>query len=134
MIRGGHIMEQWYILIMAGIAAGLLSSMFGVGAGILLVPVLTIGFSYAQKEAQGMSLAVMVPMVLVGAIRYKMNPELNINLLLVLLIAVGAVVGAIIGPKIAFSVSNLVLKRMFACFMIVVGIKMLLNSFVSVDT
>ena len=122
-------MDMWVWYVLAGMAAGILSSMFGVGAGIILVPLLGIAFGFAQKSAQGMALAVMVPMALAGAIRYYYNPDVPINLPTVAWVAVGAVVGALLGSKIAFSLSGLVLKRLFACFIIIVGVNMLVKSF-----
>ncbi len=122
-------MEQWYLYIAAGIAAGIISSMFGVGAGILVVPVLAIGFAFGQKSAQGMALFIMVPMAIAGAIRYYLNPDIPINLPVCGMVAVGGVLGAIIGSKIVFNIPNIILKRMFACFIILVGINILVKSF-----
>ncbi len=122
-------MEPWIWYVMGGVAAGVLSSMFGVGAGILLVPLLGIAFGFGQKSAQGMALAIMVPMALVGAIRYYLNPEVPINLSVVGIVAIGAVLGAIIGSKIVFGIPDIVLKRMFACFIILVGMNILVKSF-----
>jgi len=124
-------MEMWIWYVVGGVAAGILSSMFGVGAGILLVPLLSIAFGFGQKSAQGMSLAVMVPMALVGAIRYHLNPDVPLNLPVAGIVAVGGVLGAIIGSKIVFGIPNIILKRMFACFIIIVGINILVKSFLN---
>ena len=122
-------MDMWIWYVIGGVAAGILSSMFGVGAGILLVPLLSMVLGFGQKSAQGMALAIMVPMALVGAIRYHLNPEVPINLSVVGIVAIGAVLGAVIGSKIVFGIPDIVLKRMFACFIILVGINMLVKSF-----
>ena len=122
-------MEQWYLYIIAGLAAGILSSMFGVGSGILMIPILTIAFAFGQKSAQGMALALMVPMALVGALRYYFNPEVEINLKLLGLLTVGGVVGAVVGSQIIFGISDVVLKRMFAVFIIITGIHMFMKSY-----
>jgi len=124
-------MEQWYLYILAGIAAGVISSMFGVGAGILLVPVLAIGFAFGQKSAQGMALFIMIPMALAGAVRYYLNPDISINLPVCGMVAVGGVLGAIIGSGIVFNIPAVILKRMFACFIILVGINILVKSFLN---
>lgn len=122
-------MESWYLYIIAGLAAGILSSMFGVGSGILMVPILTIAFSFGQKNAQGMALALMVPMALVGALRYYFNPEVEMNLKLLGLLTIGGVVGAVVGSQIVFNISDAVLKRMFAVFIIITGIHMFMKSY-----
>jgi uncharacterized membrane protein YfcA len=127
--REREIMENWYLYIIAGLAAGILSSMFGVGSGILMVPILTIAFSFGQKSAQGMALALMVPMALVGALRYYFNPEIDISLKLVGLLAIGGVIGAVVGSHIVFNISEAVLKRMFAVFIIITGIHMFMKSY-----
>jgi uncharacterized membrane protein YfcA len=113
-------MEMWVWYVLGGLAAGVLSSMFGVGAGILLVPLLSIAFGFGQKSAQGMALAVMVPMALVGAIRYHLNSDIEINFPVAGIVAIGGVIGAMIGSGIVFGIPNVILKRMFACFIIVV--------------
>lgn len=122
-------MEQWYLYVIAGLAAGILSSMFGVGSGILMIPILTIAFAFGQKSAQGMALALMVPMALVGALRYYFNPEVEINLKLLGLLAIGGVVGAVVGSQIVFGISDAVLKRMFAVFIVITGIHMFMKSY-----
>jgi hypothetical protein len=122
-------MENWYLYIIAGIAAGIISSMFGVGGGILMVPILVLGFSFGQKSAQGMSLFIMLPMVLAGAIRYKLNPDIPINLPVCGMIALGGIAGAMIGTHLVFNIPQVILKRMFAVFIILTGIHMFVKSF-----
>lgn len=114
------------MLLLLGLAAGILSAMLGVGSGILLVPALTLAFALSQKSAQGTALAVMVPMAFVGAMRYVANPDIEINFMRVGLLAVGAIVGAFIGSAIASHLPNAVLRRIFAVFLLVVAVRMLL--------
>ena len=114
------------MLLVLGLAAGVLSAMLGVGSGILLVPALALAFGLSQKSAQGTALAVMVPMALVGVMRYVANPNIEINFMRVALLALGAVVGAVIGSAIASHLSNAVLRRIFAPFLLVVAVRMLL--------
>lgn len=122
-------MEQWILYIIAGVAAGIISSMFGVGGGILMVPILVLGFSFGQKSAQGMSLFIMLPMALAGAIRYKLNPDIPVNLTVCGLMALGGVIGALLGTHLVFNIPQAVLKRMFAVFIILTGIHMMVKSF-----
>lgn len=117
-------MDQWVFYIIAGIAAGIISSMFGIGGGVLMVPILVLGFSFGQKSAQGMSLFIMLPMVLAGAIRYKLNPEVPINLPLCGMIALGGIAGAMMGSHLAFNIPEALSKRIFAVFIIFIGIYM----------
>ncbi|MBL7076809.1 MAG: sulfite exporter TauE/SafE family protein [Kiritimatiellae bacterium] len=114
------------MLLLLGLAAGILSAMLGVGSGILLVPALAIVFGLTQKSAQGTALAVMVPMALVGVMRYGSNPDIEINVMRVGLLSLGAIVGALVGSAIAAHLSNAVLRRIFAMFLLVVAVRMLL--------
>jgi uncharacterized membrane protein YfcA len=122
-------MENWYLYILAGLATGVLSSMFGVGGGILTVPILVLGFAFGQKSAQGMSLFIMIPIALAGALRYKLNPDIPINLPVCVMMALGGIAGAMIGTHLVFNISEALLKRVFAVFIIITGIHMFVKSY-----
>ncbi|MEI7850805.1 MAG: sulfite exporter TauE/SafE family protein [Kiritimatiellales bacterium] len=122
-------MENWYLYILAGLAAGTMSSMFGVGGGLVMVPILTIAFAFGQKSAQGMSLFIMLPIALAGALRYKLNPDIPINLPVCVMMALGGIAGAMIGTHLVFNISEAVLKRAFAVFIIITGIHMFVKSY-----
>ncbi len=119
------ISNSWWMFILLGILSGILSGCLGVGSGALLIPALVIIFTIPQKSAQGMALAVMVPMALVGAIRYKLNPNINIDYNHVILIAIGALVGVMIGTELITKIPAATLKKIFAIFLIIVAVKML---------
>ena len=119
------IRTSWYWLILIGAFSGVLSGALGVGSGIIIVPALVLVMVFPQKVAQGTCLAVMAPMALMGAIRYKMNPEIQINMQVVALIAVCAVVGAFVGVEIAGRLPGNVLRKAFACLIIIAALKML---------
>ncbi len=55
------------LVILTGLLVGLLSGVMGIGGGILLVPVMVLGFGFGQQVAQGTSLAAIVPTSVVGA-------------------------------------------------------------------
>ncbi len=118
---------QWYLYPIIGLVMGTLSGALGVGSAIVLIPILTLILGFAQKTAQGISLFVMVPMTLMAAIRYYGNPQISINLWVVLLLAIAAVAGANIGSSIAFYLPADILKKVFAVFIILVGILMLIK-------
>ncbi len=118
-------MEMWWAYIIVGVVCGVFSAVFGVGAGILLIPALVLIFALPQKSAQGVCLAVMGPMALVGAIKYHLNPDIVISLPAVVLLTIGGVVGAYFGATIAGWASGLILRRLFAVIMIIAAIKML---------
>ena len=114
----------WWALLAVGLAAGVLSGSLGVGSGIVFVPALVVLFTVPQKSAQGIALAVMVPMALLGAFRYWRNPAIEINFAAVGLLVAGALVGVLIGTALVDRVPAHWLRRAFAGFMVIVAVKM----------
>lgn len=65
------------LAILSGLFVGLASGVLGVGGGIFLVPIMTIGFGIKQHVAQGTSLAAIIPTSVVGAITHDRRGNLN---------------------------------------------------------
>lgn len=116
----------WWTLPLVGLGAGLLSGGLGVGSGIVFVPVLATFFAVSQKSAQGTALAVMVPMALLGALRYWWNPKIEVDLLLVGALTCGALVGTLIGTELAGRLPAHWLRRAFAVLLVIAAIRMFL--------
>lgn len=116
--------SQWWTLVLLGVFAGVVSGTLGVGSGVVVIPALVLLFSVEQKTAQGTALAVMVPMALVGALRYWRNPELDMSLTVILLIVLGAVGGALVGTELASRLPGPTLRKVFAVFLVIVAVKM----------
>lgn len=116
--------DHWTWLVLLGILSGLLSGSLGVGSGALLVPLLVVFFEIPQKSAQGMSLAVMVPIALIGAVRYKLNPDIPVDYILVSLIITGGVAGVLIGTNLAHMLPAVTLRRLFALFLMLMALRM----------
>jgi len=116
--------SSWWILILIGLGAGVLSRMLGVGSGIVVVPVLATFFLVPQKSAQGTALAVMVPMALLGAIRYWYNPEVQMSIAVVALLVVGALAGTLVGTELAARLPAHWLRKAFAVLLVIVAIRM----------
>jgi uncharacterized membrane protein YfcA len=108
--------------LLAGLGMGLLSAMFGVGGGVLLIPVLVALFGYGQQLAAGTSLAVMVPIGLMGAIRLT-RPGYT-NWPQGVRFGLGSMLGAVLGAAVALAVSGTVLRWLFAAVMVAVGVQM----------
>ena len=108
-----------------GLLAGVFSALFGVGAGIIVVPALSLLTAVSQKEAQGIALTVMIPMALMGAFRYHVNPNIHVDLKLALAISITAVIGANIGATLADRLSNKTLQFLFAFILIIVAVRMI---------
>jgi uncharacterized protein len=109
-----------------GILAGILSGMFGVGGGIVIVPVLMFFFGMPQLNATATSLlALLLPVGLFGVIEYyrsgKIPPE---NIWFGLFIAAGLSVGALFGAKLALYLPGKTLQKTFAVFLGIVALRL----------
>jgi len=108
-----------YVLAVAlGLAAGLLAGMFGVGGGIVFVPVL-VALGLDHHEATGTSLLAIVPTVLVGT--WRQFQYGNVRWRPALVIGVAAAVTAQGGVALAESLSNATLRRLFGVLLVVVA-------------
>jgi uncharacterized membrane protein YfcA len=110
-----------------GLGAGVLSGMFGIGGGLVIVPALVVIFQEDLKTATGTSLfALMWPVGLLGVIEYwrrgEMKPVVGIW------IAVGLLFGAYAGAKITGAISPLMMRRIYGTFLLIMGIYFLFLS------
>jgi uncharacterized protein len=112
------------ILLLVGLAAGMLSGLVGVGGGIIIVPCLVFFLGFSQKLAQGTSLGILLlPIGILGAFQYYKQGYIDIKV--VSIICVAFIFGSYFGSKIALSISQESVKKIFAMVMLLVAIKML---------
>jgi uncharacterized membrane protein YfcA len=116
------------ILSALGVISGFLSGYLGVGAAIVMIPVLTGLIGYDQKIAQSISLTVMIPMAIVGAVMYRFQFRLAPSLGPVCLLMAGAVGGSVLGSVLANRSSTRNLKLAFALFVIATGVVLLVKA------
>ncbi|MFH1208506.1 MAG: sulfite exporter TauE/SafE family protein [Candidatus Omnitrophota bacterium] len=110
--------------ILLGMAAGVFGGMFGVGGAVILVPALTFFFGLTQHQAQGTTLAIMVPPIgLLAAWRYYQSG--NVKLGIAVLICAGFFIGGYLGASLAQKVPELLMKRMFGGFLMLIALKMI---------
>jgi len=116
--------EQIAILLIIGLAAGFMSSLVGIGGGLVIVPALVLLYGMDQKLAQGTSLLIIaIPVTAVGAYAYYKNG--NVNWQASLVIAITFMVGGYFGGLLANKMETTLVKRIFAVFLILVALKML---------
>ena len=117
-------LQTLIILILIGILAGILGGMVGVGGGIIIVPALVFFLGFSQKMAQGTSLGILLlPIGLLGVLQfYKAG---YIDMKVVFIISAGFFAGSYFGSKLALSLSQDMVKKVFAILLILVAIKML---------
>jgi len=112
------------ILVITGIAAGILGGLVGVGGGIIIVPSLIYFLSFSQKSAQGTSLGLLLlPVGILGVLQYY--KEGHVDFRMVAIIAIGFLAGSYFGSKIALSLPQETVKKIFAILLLVIGFKML---------
>jgi uncharacterized protein len=112
------------LLVLVGLAAGMLSGLIGVGGGIIIVPALVMFLGFTQKEAQGTSLGILLlPIGILAVIEYYKAGYINISY--VVIVALAFVAGSYFGSKIAITMSDEKMKKIFAITLMLVAIKML---------
>jgi uncharacterized membrane protein YfcA len=104
-----------------GIVAGICGGAFGIGGGVLIVPALMLLLGFSQLKAQGTSLvALLAPVGLFALLEYHKSGETDLKVGAV--VATGFLVGGIFGSKLALSLDEVVVRRGFAGFLILVGV------------
>jgi uncharacterized protein len=99
---------------------GVASGLFGVGGGVLLVPLLVLLFRYEQHTAQGTSLVALVPPTgLLAFLEYYRAHQ--VNLLVGILLMPGIFLGGIVGSKLALKLTPVRMRRAFAAFIFILG-------------
>lgn len=101
-----------------GLLAGLLSGLFGVGGGTVIVPLLVLILKFDQRLAAGTSLAAIVPTAAVGVISYALSG--SVAWVAGLILAAGAVLGAQLGTWLLARLPITVLRWGFVAFLVVV--------------
>jgi hypothetical protein len=116
--------QALYILL--GLVAGIFSGIFGIGGGTILIPALVFLFGLTQHQAQGTTLAIMVPPIgLLAALRYYYSG--NVKLGMAAFICVGFFIGGLVGAQFVQNVSDPLLKKLFGIFLLFISLRMILT-------
>ena len=127
MISKKYTMSELIILVLIGLAGGVLSGMFGVGGGIIIVPAFVFFLGMTQHQAQGTSLGLMLlPIGVLAAYNYHKTGNLDIKAGLI--VAFTFVIGGYFGSKLSLSIDQLLLKRIFGVLMLFVSVKLIFFS------
>ncbi|PIU52054.1 permease [Candidatus Desantisbacteria bacterium CG07_land_8_20_14_0_80_39_15] len=109
--------------IILGLTAGVLSGFMGIGGGVIIIPILVYVFGLTQIQAQGTSLAALLPPIgLLAFLRYYYSG--NADLKVGLLIAAGFFFGGLLGAIFAQPVPDVLLKRIFGIFLLIIAVRM----------
>ena len=117
-----------FLLIGIGLGAGVLSGVFGIGGGVVIVPALIYLAGFRQHVATGTSLAILLPPVGIGAVlEYYRNG--NVNLYAAAVIAVTLTIGGYFGAVVANRLSGPYLRLAFGAFVVCLGVYLLVGAF-----
>ncbi|MBO9684239.1 MAG: sulfite exporter TauE/SafE family protein [Flavisolibacter sp.] len=112
------------LLVIIGLAAGILSGLVGVGGGIIVVPALVFFLSFSQQQAQGTSLGLLLlPVGILAVFNYYRQGQIDFRVIGIM--AVAFVIGGWLGSKWALSLSEITVKRIFAVILFYSAFKMM---------
>ena len=116
--------SQLLILIIIGLLSGLLAGVFGIGGAIIVIPALVFILGLTQHEAQGTSLAFMLPPVgILATWNYWKGGHVNWKFALIL--SLTFVIGAYLGSHFSVNLSERMLRKAFGILIIIVAVKMI---------
>lgn len=120
-------MNELLILLAIGLAAGVLSGIGGIGGGTLIVPALVFFLGYTQHQAQGVSLTMfLLPIGFLGVYTYYKDGHVNAETIRTTLIMCATfVVGSYLGAKIAISLDQDMLKKIFGVIIFLISLRMI---------
>ena len=115
---------MWYSYLFLGLTAGVFSGFLGLGGGAVIIPALVLMFGFTQHQAQGTTLAMMIPPIgLLAAINYYLAG--NVKVKVAAFMCVGFFVGGLIGAQFVHKIPDYILKRVFGCFLLAISLKMI---------
>ncbi len=119
-------METYVVLTLLsiGLVAGSISGLIGIGAGVLIVPALTIFLKYSQHQAQGISLGLFLfPVGILAVLNY--HDKGFVDFKAVGIMAIAFVIGGWIGSKASFMISETILRKIFAFVLFIVASRLM---------
>jgi uncharacterized membrane protein YfcA len=112
------------LYVLLGVVAGIFSGIFGIGGGTILIPATVFLFGLTQHQAQGTTLALMVPPIgLLAAWRYWQAGNVKLNM--AVFICLGFFLGGLIGAHMIQNMSDPLLKKLFGIFLLLVSLRMI---------
>jgi hypothetical protein len=112
------------LYILLGLVAGVLSGLIGIGGGLIIIPALVFLFGLSQHQAQGTTLALMVPPIGILA-AWEYYKQGYVDLKIAAFICIGFFFGGWLGAKLATGVSTIVLERIFGAALFLIALKMM---------
>ncbi|PIU41146.1 MAG: permease [Candidatus Omnitrophica bacterium CG07_land_8_20_14_0_80_42_15] len=115
---------MWFVAL--GLLAGVFSGFLGIGGGIILIPALVYLCGLTQHQAQGTTLAIMVPPIgLLAALKYYYSGDVKISI--AAFICLGFFFGGLLGASLVHYIPDNSLRKIFGLVMLIVSIKMIIE-------
>ena len=117
-------MLSFLFIVVLGFGAGILTGIMGVGGGVVMVPMMVLLLGVSQHLAQGISMLVIIPTVMVAILKLR-----NSNLFefrTALLLAAGSIVGSLLSSNVVQLIDGVILKRIFGVLVVYSSIRMIL--------
>jgi len=120
--------ESSLLLVAIGLAAGVLSGVFGIGGGVVIVPALIYFAGFSQHRATGTSLAVLLPPIGFAAM-WEYYRHGNVNVQAAMIIAAAVFVGGWAGAVVANRIAGPYLRLAFGIFVVLLGAYLMVGAF-----
>ncbi|MCK9614020.1 MAG: sulfite exporter TauE/SafE family protein [Candidatus Omnitrophica bacterium] len=115
---------MWIGYVILGLAAGTLSGLLGIGGGLILIPALVYIFGLTQHQAQGTTLAFMIPPIgLLAALKYYHDGNVKLNI--AMFMCLGFFIGGLLGAMFVNKIPELLLKRIFGIALLLASLRMI---------
>lgn len=112
------------LYILLGLIAGVISGLVGIGGGIIIIPALVFIFKLTQHQAQGTTLALMIPPIgLLAAWTYYKQGAVDLKI--AVFIALGFFLGGLLGAKLAIGIPDVWLEKIFGVVLLLIALKMI---------
>lgn len=112
-------------LLALGFITGIVNGIFGSGGGILIVPILIFLLKMEDYKAHATAISIILPLSIISTLIYLKSDVIKFKIGLI--VALGGVIGSFIGAKFLNKIPNLVLRRVFAIFIIITAIRMIMG-------
>jgi len=109
-----------------GMLTGVLSALFGVGGGLVMVPFMVLALGSDQHLAEGTSLLVIVPTAIVGVVAHSRRGYVSFRL--AVLLATGGVGGSVLGATVALQLEEGSLQVIFGVFLALIGVRTIVEA------
>ena len=116
---------KWLTIVMIGLLSGFASGLFGVGGGLIFVPLMVLLLNFNIHMAIGTSLVAIIPTALVGAWRHFASNQIDFRSAFIL--AVFAMIGAWVGAGLSLRLDVVILRKIFAVFLLVAAFQLLIK-------